>query len=594
MKRLTALTRIIFVSLFLLASFLIFKPSAYAQTIDQTTQEQIQQTMYSNTNPDVPKNLHTITQNVMIEVMSAMICQIAGIDPVDKSQSCLGVDPQTKKIGFVKSGGGLIGVLRDSIVALYTPPLHTRDYFDYLASNFGVAKKSYAASNDPGFDGLSPLRNIWLASRNIAYLFFVILFLIIGIGVMLRIHIDPRTVMTIQNQIPKIIIALILVTFSFAIAGLLVDLMYVASYLLLGIIASSDHSLMTIAPDIVLKLVGSTNPFDAANTALTSGTSISVPLLGKLQFGLGDLAAGPAAVASGFVARLLQNSSGGLIVNVIGAIVGGLIGHAVGSSAGGMATLGILGVGALLIAAGFFTGGVTWAALPLALGTVASVGAATGKVVDTLVTTTGTVAGFVNSNDILIMVAGMITFLIVLCAILITLFRLWFQLIMAYISVLINIVFAPIWIMLGLIPSSKISFSSWIRTLVGNLSCFPTALVMLLLTRVFIDAFQASADSQAHFFVAPLVGNILDPKGFAAIIGMGIFLMIPSAVTSVKNAISGSAGLTFGGVGAGLSSGAAVPMAGLKGIAAVNMKTQVPGESAGLMRGMAKMFGIGP
>jgi len=37
------------------------------------------------------------TQNVMIEVMSAMICQISGIDVTNTSQSCLGVDPQTKK-----------------------------------------------------------------------------------------------------------------------------------------------------------------------------------------------------------------------------------------------------------------------------------------------------------------------------------------------------------------------------------------------------------------------------------------------------------------------------------------------------------------
>jgi hypothetical protein len=590
--RLTA--RLFLAFIFLLASFLLFKPAVYAQTLPQTAQsQQIQQTIYSNTNPDVPKTLHTFTQNVMIEVMSAMVCQLAGIDPVDKSQSCLGVDPKTKKIGFVKNGGGLIGVLRGSIVTLYTPPLHTGDYLTYLASNFGVVKKSYAAANDPGFAGLSPLQNIWLASRNVAYLFFVLLFLIVGIGIMLRVHIDPRTVMTIQNQIPKIIIALILVTFSFAIAGLLVDLMYVVCYLLLGIISSSDPTLMKIGPDIVLRMVTSTNPFDAANTVLTHGTSVNVPLLGSIQFGLGDLASGPAGIASAFVARLLQNSSGGLLVNLLGALIGGLIGHAAGSAAAGMSTLAIVGIGLLGVAAIILTGGA--AAIPEAVafgGGSLGVAASTGKVLDTILSGGGAVAGFLTAGDLLITVAGIITFLIVFCAILVTLFRLWFQLIMAYISVLINIVFAPVWIMLGLIPTSKISFTSWLRTLVGNLSCFPTALVMFLLARVFIDAFQVAGNQ--NFFVAPLVGNILDAKGFASIIGMGIFLMTPSAVTSVKNAITGSAGLTFGGVGAGLSSGAAVPMAGLKGVAAVNMKTQMPGESAGLVRGLAKTVGIAP
>jgi hypothetical protein len=186
-------------------------------------------------------------------------------------------------------------------------------------------------------------------------------------------------------------------------------------------------------------------------------------------------------------------------------------------------------------------------------------------------------------------VAGIITFLIVLISILVTLFRLWFQLLIAYIQVLLNIVFAPIWIMLGLIPTSKISFSSWIRTLVGNLSCFPTALVMFLLARVFIDAFATGNNS---LFIAPLVGNPGDPKGLAGIIAMGILLMTPSAVTSVKNAIGGSSGITFGGVGQGLSAGAAVPMAGIKGVSATMMKTPEPGKPAG-WRGLARLWGMG-
>jgi hypothetical protein len=113
---------------------------------------------------------------------------------------------------------------------------------------------------------------------------------------------------------------------------------------------------------------------------------------------------------------------------------------------------------------------------------------------------------------------------------------------------------------------------------------------MFLMARVFTDALAGNPT----VFAAPMVGNPGDGKIFAAIIGIGIFLMTPSAVTQVKNAISGSSGITFGGIGAGLSSGAAVPMAGIKGVAAVNMKTQVPGEAAGLGRGLAKMFGIGP
>ena len=591
----SALTRVFFIFTFLLGCFLLFKPAAFAQTLNQTPQSQsIQQSMYSDTNPNVPKNLHTFTQNVMIEVMSAMICQISGIDPINGSQGCLGIDPQSKKIGFVKNGGGLIGVLSNSIATLYTPPLHTSDYFKYMAANFGITKNAYA-SNDRGYNSITPLAGIWLTARNVAYLFFVILFLIIGIGIMLRIHIDPRTVMTIQNQIPKIIIAIVLVTFSFAIAGLLIDLMYIISYLLLGIIASSDVSLGGGAAAFAFRLVSSTNPLDAANTVTntlgTCGGAIDVTkgCFGNLPIsGLADLAAQPAGLVTGMVANAFGSPAGKFIATILGTIIGAIIGHTAGAEAGGIAS--IVTVGISLIGAPF-TGGASLALIPFA--------ASVGNFTTQILSGAGAVIGLTMGDTILSTVAGIITFLIILIAILVTLFRLWFQLIMAYISVLLNIVFAPIWIMLGLIPGSKINFSAWIRNLIGNLSCFPTALVMFLMARVFIDAFVASGSGGSDptkfsptLFTAPLVGNPADIKGLAAIIGMGIFLMTPSAVTQVKNALSGGSGISFGGIGQSLSAGAAVPMAGIKGVAATRMKTPMPGEAAG-WRGLARLWGMG-
>ena len=48
---------------------------------------------------------------------------------------------------------------------------------------------------------------------------------------MLRIKIDPRTVMTIQNQIPRVIICIILITFSYAFAGAMIDVMWAVTYM---------------------------------------------------------------------------------------------------------------------------------------------------------------------------------------------------------------------------------------------------------------------------------------------------------------------------------------------------------------------------
>ncbi|OGG29508.1 hypothetical protein A2971_02370 [Candidatus Gottesmanbacteria bacterium RIFCSPLOWO2_01_FULL_46_21] len=227
------------------------------------------------TNPDVPPGLHSYTQSLMIEVMSAGICQLAGFDPIRSDHRCLGVDPKTGKIGFVEGGGGAIGVTTKLIGMTFTPPASSLDYSRYLANNFGVAKKAYAegcSGQDPGLCGIRPLRDIWIVMRNITYLFFVVIFVVIGVAIMLRVHIDPRTVMTIENQIPKIIVGILLVTFSFAIAGLLIDLMYVTIYLVGGILVTilppdPEDSTKTII--MFGDLARSSNPITASGTAFS-------------------------------------------------------------------------------------------------------------------------------------------------------------------------------------------------------------------------------------------------------------------------------------------------------------------------------------
>jgi len=56
---------------------------------------------------------------------------------------------------------------------------------------------------------------------------------------MFRAKINPQTVVTIQAAIPKVVIALILVTFSYAIAGLMIDLMYLTTGIGVSLIEGS-------------------------------------------------------------------------------------------------------------------------------------------------------------------------------------------------------------------------------------------------------------------------------------------------------------------------------------------------------------------
>lgn len=452
--------------------FFIFKPSVFAQNPP------------ANTNPDVPNNLHNYTQNIMIEVMSSLSCQLAGVDPTNPNGKCLGIDPNTQKIGFVQNGGGAIAVVGSFIAATFTPPLHTGDYFSYLAGNFGISKNAYAAENGLGFEGLSPLVKAWEAFRNITYLLFVIVFVVIGFAIMLRIHIDPRTVMTVENQIPKIIIGLILVTFSFAIAGFLIDLMYVGISLVVGIFAQID-------PKINADIARVTNPIQAANT----------------MGGLGDISQSAAGAAGNFFASVLNNNMGRLLTGAGLALMGALGGNAMIDLIGGLTTLGPL-----------------VALKPIMLGLKAS-GLASSAVAGSLA-----ILGITFAPLAAGVIGTIITFMVIIIAMLSALFRLWFALIMAYVMILIDVIFAPFWIVLGLIPGSSIGFSAWLRDLGSNLLAFPAAIVMFMLGRTLIDAF---ADAPGKLFVPPLIGN---PAGglIGNFIGLGIILMTPTAVDIMK------------------------------------------------------------
>jgi len=132
------------------------------------------------------------------------------------------------------AGNGAIASVGNLIAGLYSnPPASSITYFADILHNLGLAKPVYAQGI--GFSGMSNLLPLWKASRNLAYILFIVAFLYIGLAIMFRVKISPQAIVTIQSALPKLIIALILVTFSYAIVGLMIDLMYILIYL--GVLA---------------------------------------------------------------------------------------------------------------------------------------------------------------------------------------------------------------------------------------------------------------------------------------------------------------------------------------------------------------------
>ena len=64
----------------------------------------------------------------------------------------------------------------------------------------------------------------WKQMRNLAYLFFVLILIAMGFMVMLRYQVSPRVTVTVTSALPRIALGLILITFSYPIVSVAVDL----------------------------------------------------------------------------------------------------------------------------------------------------------------------------------------------------------------------------------------------------------------------------------------------------------------------------------------------------------------------------------
>lgn len=194
------------------------------------------------------------------------------------------------------------------IIAIMTgnPPVRTAQYLAYMGQKAGFVDKAYA--QDGGFGVLQPIQSIWVATRNVAYLITSLTLVVIGFMIMMRKKLDAQTVIGIQQALPSIVITLLLITFSYAIAGFMIDLLYFILY-------------------FIVQLLGD-NIFEAGGTKkaidFVTQNSVFTVVLGGL-FGAGGVAAGDASEAIAQLIDSLFSSAGvlGFITAGLGSLVSG-------------------------------------------------------------------------------------------------------------------------------------------------------------------------------------------------------------------------------------------------------------------------------
>lgn len=370
------------------------------------------------------------------------------------------------------------------------PPASGFAYMADVLSNAGfIGKPAYAQGI--GFAGLTPLLPLWKASRNIAYAVLIIVMLAIGFMIIFRMKIDPKTVISVQAALPKIILTLILITFSYAIVGFLIDIMYLTIFILIELV---------------------TQAVKGANLPWFADYIEKTPQLQQafVQSGLGGMATLKDAVFSwgmipSFFVELLQGSW----INIVGSVVTGV------------------GVGAIL--AKLFT--VTLAASPIGwLAIVVIAGALAIPVLILLIIFLGLFYTFIRLVFLLFNSYIQLIIVLILAPILLlkeaipgqSAFENWVKTVMA------NLIVFP--------ATVAILYMSWVITAIawrGNMWAPP----------------MVPAGGGAEACILP--GQPCGGNPAAIFIGLGIIFMAPNLVASakklfqVKPAIPVTAGTAF-------------------------------------------------
>ena len=374
--------------------------------------------------------------------------------------------------------GGAFGTMNRFIATLQTPPASGIEYIASVRDNF-LGKPAYAQG--VGFQGLQFLLPLWRGFRNVIYVISTIIFVVIGLMIMLRVKISPQAVITVQSAIPKLITTLILVTFSYAIAGLVIDLANFIQALVVAILFSVKGVNLTDSLftggiysgfPVLSDIMGRITAF------LTNGNfkfaNLSNPDLRDMQ--MLTYRAVPGWTSLVMLGGLLGSIVLGFLVGGVGQAVLGPGGNWIGDMAGRLV--------------GGFAGGV---------------------------------------------IGGLLVPIILCIVAAIWLIKLYFGLLKCYVTLIFKIILGPLEIGMGAFPNSKMGFSSWIMDVISNMAVFPVVGIFLVLLNMVTDA--VSAGGSAVWAPKLISAGGISPSIIGAAIGLAGLAMLSKLPELVPQAI---------------------------------------------------------
>ncbi len=136
---------------------------------------------------------------------------------------------------------GLTSTLLDGAGFMYqTPPVEPFRIYAKRTVNDAMAKLDLldtANAQDaetfyfpgPGYNLLSPISSIWGVMRNVSYGFMIIIVFFISLMILFRRQLNGQQTVNLLNSLPSLFLSAILVTFSYGISGVFLDLIPIGS-----------------------------------------------------------------------------------------------------------------------------------------------------------------------------------------------------------------------------------------------------------------------------------------------------------------------------------------------------------------------------
>lgn len=522
--------------------YLIASDTTYTTIRFKDTRAEFRENLYKDINNK--ELLKSPGGQLQINTYRFIACSLMG-------EGCTG-NPQDVAKQYDKS---LLGQLTHAIALPYAnaPASGTEWAYNGL-QNAGLTTKTYAQG--VGFAGLRPITPIWKAFRDIAYMILVLAMVSVGFLIMFRYKIDAQTVISIENALPRFVITLLVITFSYPIAGFLIDVMYICMGL----------AMTLLIPHITGSLVTGGDISEYTRHIYTYGAG---SLWDMVTSNNDIFAVGPALL--GMLPYAIQ-----IILNVLVGIVG--------------AVLVTWGVKTLTDSffSGFLFGGLIGGALVVIAGSI----------------------GFFIFTALVPLILGLFVWITVFFLF----FRILFMLFTTYTRILLWIIFAPLYLLQELIPGRN-AFGDWTKTVFVHLLTFPIVIVLII-----ISAMMGSIEVNSTGTGAPVLthGDTIwmppflytrSAEGFIRLVGMVILVGIPTLTQTIKASLGvkdqglgvGVASL-FGGI-TGLAGGALglnraivsqinphakfqeTPLGRIKGVNAVLSRIPVINQMAGLKPG---------